>query len=356
MKNISSEIDAIRKDWGNKLLILGHHYQRSSVLKHADELGDSLELARKATAHPEAERIIFCGVHFMAESADILTGPDQAVYMPEPSAGCPMADMADMESVSKIWEQLNSVSNDWLPVVYVNSSAELKAWCGRNGGSTCTSSNAKSVVKWIFSQNKRAFFLPDEHLGRNTAHDLGLSDEEMLVCDPRSENFRSPAVAKAMAGRQVSALSPQSLVKTRLVAWKGFCIVHLAFNAEHVRKVRENLPDAKIVVHPEVPREVVQMVDAHGSTSQIIKYVESAPDNSTIVIGTELNLIQRLAEEHKDRLSIKTLSPSVCANMSKTNEANLLDLLTNWPDQNKINVAAAMAGDARKALSRMLEL
>ena len=341
MSNAGQEIDAIRSEWGTRLLILGHHYQRSSVLRHADETGDSLELARKAAALPEAERIVFCGVRFMAESADVLSGPSQAVYMPDPSAGCPMANMATAESMMTAWDTLSGHGDDWLPVVYVNSTAEVKACCGGLGGSTCTSSNAAKVFEWVFSQGKRVLFLPDEHLGVNTARDLGIADDLVLVYDPKQPQ---------------GGLDDERIAAARVVVWKGFCIVHVAFTVEQVVRVREALPDAKIIVHPEAPREVVSQVDAHGSTSQIIKYVEQAGEGTTIVIGTEVNLVERLAEKHRGRVSVKALSPSVCANMSKTNEENLLALLRDWPDDDRITVPEAVATDARKSLTTMLQL
>ena len=341
MKDAAIEIEDIRKKWGKKLFILGHHYERPSVLRHADELGDSLELSRKAASHPEAERIVFCGVKFMAESADILTGPNQAVYMPETSAGCPMAAMAAANDMEAAWRILEENGGGWLPVVYVNSSAEVKACCGKLGGSTCTSSNAPKVFQWVFAQGKRVFFLPDEHLGVNTAHDMGIKDDEILVYDHKKPG---------------GGIAQEKIAKARVIVWKGFCIVHTAFKPDHVLEARKRYPDAKIIVHPETPKDVVRIADAHGSTSMIIKYVEAAPAGSVIVIGTELNLVDRLAEAHKGRLTIKALAPSVCANMAKTNEENLLVLLKDWPERNKIQVPESMAVDARKALRTMLNL
>jgi len=341
MTSLSDRIQAIRDDWGEKLLILGHHYQRSSVIQHADETGDSLELARKAGRNTAAERIVFCGVRFMAESADILTGLDQTVYMPETSAGCPMADMADVGMADAAWRTLEDAGGGWLPVVYVNSSAELKAFCGGRGGSTCTSSNADRVFRWVLDQGKKVFFLPDEHLGANTACDLGMPDDTVLVYDPRLED---------------GGLTPEQIQRARVIVWKGFCLVHTAFTIDHIKRVRTVLPDAKIIVHPEVPKEVVALADAHGSTSQIIKYVEDARDGSTIVIGTELNLVQRMAEQQRGRTSVKALEPSVCANMSKTNEQNLLSVLEHWPEERIVRVPYGVANGARAALEQMLEL
>ena len=342
MMDIGEGIAAVRREWGTRLLVLGHHYQRSSVLRHADAVGDSLELAREAASRPEAERIVFCGVHFMAESADILSGPGQAVFMPEKGAGCPMADMAtaeQMEEARRVLERNDGVG--WLPVVYVNSSAAIKACCGRWGGSACTSSNARAVFQWVFDQDKRVFFLPDEHLGANTASDLGVPDSEVAVYDP---------------GLHDGGLTAGQLANCRVIVWKGFCIVHKSFQTAQIEQVRAELPAARIIVHPEAPKEVVRMCDAHGSTAQIIKYVEAARDGDTIVVGTEVNLVQRLAEKHAGRVTVKALRPSVCANMAKTNERNLHDLLVDWPPDCAIRVPPDIVADARQSLSTMLAL
>jgi quinolinate synthase len=339
MSEASERIADIRAEWGERLLILGHHYQRSSVIRHADERGDSLELSRKAAAHGEAERIVFCGVHFMAESADILAGPEQTVYMPETGAGCPMADMATVPGMESAWQVLQRHGGEWLPVVYVNSSAGIKACCGRWGGSTCTSSNAAAVFQWVFDRDRKVFFLPDEHLGVNTAHDLGVPADRVAVYDP---------------GQPDGGLTPAQYERARVIVWKGFCLVHVAFTVRQVEQVRAAMPDAKIIVHPEAPCEVVRLADAHGSTSRIIRYVETAADGDTIVVGTELNLVQRLAEEHAGRVAVKALSPSVCANMAKINEQNLLALLQEWPADRVVHVNEDVAGDARLALERML--
>jgi quinolinate synthase len=338
MKEVGDQIDAIKSEMGERLLILGHHYQRESVLRHAHEKGDSLELSRKAGKHPEAEKIVFCGVRFMAESADIVTEVNQEVYMPETSAGCPMANMATAEEMQAAWDQITVSKDDWVPVVYVNSAAGVKALCGELGGSTCTSSNAAKVFEWVFDQGKRVLFLPDEHLGANTAHDLGIADEQVAVWDPKAP------------------LSSSDIDAARVIVWKGFCLVHAAFTVGHVESVRQHLPDAKIIVHPESPKDVVRLCDAHGSTSQIIDYVECAEDGATIVIGTELNLVQRLADQYEGRRTIKALAPSVCANMAKTNEKNLLDVLQDWPESRKVVVAPEVIEGSRKALDNMLKL
>lgn len=341
MKNISEQITDIRKEWGDRLIILAHHYQRSSVVKHADESGDSLELARKASQYEKAERIVFCGVKFMAESADVLSGVNQIVYMPEMGAGCPMADMATAEQMERAMQHLKNISPDWRPIVYVNSSAEVKSCCGKYNGSTCTSSNAERIFKWALDKGDKILFLPDEHLGVNSAHDLGISDDEIVVYNPRKEN---------------GGLTDTEVNSAKVIVWKGFCIVHQAFTVAHVKKVRELLPEAKIIVHPESPKEVVRICDAHGSTAQIIDYVRAAPDGATIIVGTELNLIQRLAEQEKGRVYVKALVPSICANMAKTNEENLLHTLQNWPEHQIVTVKSDIAADARSSLETMLSL
>ena len=341
-ENIGLQIEGIRKEWGKKLLILAHHYQRPLVLAHADAVGDSLELSKLAAKHTEAERIVLCGVRFMAESADILAGPNQTVYMPEVLAGCPMANMATEEDVRQGWQTLGTLGPaDWLPVVYVNSSAAIKALCGEWGGCTCTSSNAGKVFQWAFKQNKRVFFLPDEHLGTNTAHDLGVPDPQILPYDPRQEN---------------GGLDRARLAAARVVFWKGFCLVHTAFTPMQIHEIRRLQPTAKIIVHPEAPKEVVRLADAHGSTSQIIQYVHAATAGSTIIVGTEVNLVARLADEQRGRVTVKALLQSACANMGKTNERNLLALLQDWPADRAIRVPPAVRQKARQALERMLSL
>jgi quinolinate synthase len=340
MTTSPEEIESIRREWGPRLLILGHHYQGPAVLAHADVIGDSLELARKAAAS-QAERIVFCGVHFMAESADILTTPAQRVYMPEPAAGCPMAAMADEGQVEKAWAFLQQQGDAWLPVVYVNSTARIKAFCGKAGGSACTSSNAAKVFQWALSQGRKIFFLPDIHLGLNSAHDLGIPDAETAIYD-----YQKPD----------GGLTPGALSGVRVLVWGGFCPIHVNFTVEDVKRVRANFPEAKIIVHPESPKEIVRMVDAHGSTAQIIKYVQAAPAGSTIVIGTESQLVKRLAEEYQGRLTIRMLKGSFCPNMAKTNEQNLARVLKEWPDRNAVKVPAQLIPDARLCLERMLAL
>ena len=340
MADIHEDIDRIRREWGSRLLILGHLYQDDSVLRHADIQGDSLELSRQAAAS-KAERIVFCGVHFMAESADILTSPAQTVFMPEVGAGCPMADMADISRVERAWSQVRQYGDTWVPVVYVNSSARVKAFCGRAGGSACTSSNAPRVVQWVLDQGKRPFFLPDQHLGMNTAHDHGLADAEVAVYDYRQPDGGLPA---------------ETLRTCKMLVWGGFCPIHVVFSGDQIRQIRAQDPAAKIIVHPEAPQEVVRLSDAHGSTSQIIKYVQAAPAGSRIFVGTESHLVRRLAAQQAGRVSVEVLRTSICPNMAKTNAANLLQVLRDWPERSIVRVPAALAADARRCLDRMLSL
>ena len=336
----TEKIDQIKKQLKEKICILGHYYQRDDVLRHADFIGDSLELARRAAAAKEAEKIVFCGVHFMAESACILADDHQTVYMPDPNAGCPMADMAPLREVVKAWNDLSEFGDDWLPIAYVNSSAAIKAFCGEHGGATCTSSNAVNVFKWAFQQNKKILFIPDEHLGTNTAHDIGLPDDMVAVFDP---------------GKSLGGISAEQVKKAKILLWKGYCHVHM-FSPEDVTKARKEHPGAKIIVHPETPKNVLRLADAHGSTSQIVKYVDEAESGATIIIGTELNLVKRLAATHRGRVSIYPLRPSACRNMALTTEEKLLTLMENFPPENEIHVAPELKAGAALALNRMLAI
>lgn len=276
----------------------------------------------------------------MAESAAILARPAQTVYMPDLDAGCPMADMAPARELCKIWKEIEAAVPGWLPVIYVNSSAAAKAFCGAHGGCACTSSNAPRVVRWALDQGKRVLFIPDQHLARNTAHDLGLPDNAVALADPRLP---------------LGGLSPDVLRGARVLAWKGYCHVH-AFTVEDIAAARLRYPGAKIIVHPETPAPVLRLADAHGSTSQIIQYVENAPDGAAIVIGTEFNLVRRLARRHQQRLKIVPLRVSVCPNMSRTTEEKLCRILRDWPAENIVRIPEEHRADAQRALQRMLEL
>ena len=295
-------------------VILAHNYQLSEVQDIADFVGDSLELSQNA-AKTTAEVIVFCGVHFMAESAEILSKPHQTVQIPAVEAGCWMADMADIFIVEKAWEELISVTgaDSVMPVVYMNSDAELKAFCGRQGGVVCTSSNAPAAFEWGFKQREKILFFPDQHLGRNSGNRLGIPSEEMIVWDPK----------EPLGGNR-----PESIQRVRLILWDGYCLVHTRFQTEHVLKMRERFPEARIVVHPECTEEVVALADTVGSTGYIVKYVENAPPKTTIIIGTEVNLVSRLAEEFPDK-EVLDLHYSLCPNMFKINLKNLLQTMEN---------------------------
>ncbi|MFO7535877.1 MAG: quinolinate synthase NadA [Kiritimatiellia bacterium] len=341
MNTVDRAIELLRRECGHRLFIPAHYYQENAVLRHADTTGDSLELSRRTAARHEAEKIVFCGVRFMAETADILKAPAQTVYMPELQAGCPMADMATPSQADTCAARLDSVWKCWKPVVYVNSSAAIKAFCGRRGGSACTSSNAGRVLQWALQEDQKVLFLPDENLAVNTAQDLGLPDGQVRVYDPLLP---------------LGGLSDDDLQKTRLVAWKGYCHVHHAFTTEHVHHVRARHPEARIIVHPEARREVVRLCDFHGSTTQLMEYVRRAPDGSEIVIGTENHFVQRLAEEEAGRVTIHPLYPSTCPDMSRVTPETLLGVLESWPSANTIRVPPEIAAEARLCLDRMLAL
>lgn len=330
-----------RVELGKRLVILAHHYQRKEIVYLADFRGDSYGLSKRA-AQQEVEYIVFCGVHFMAESADILTREEQKVYLPNMAATCPMAEMAEIGDVQNTWEILeeNLGSNHVCPIVYVNSNAELKAFCGERGGAVCTSSNARAVIEWGFKQKEKVLFFPDEHLGRNTAKRMGILPREMTLWDP----------SLPLGGNTVDQLR-----NARIILWKGYCHVHTWFSPDHVRAVRESFPEAKIVVHPECREEVVDIVDACGSTEFIVNYVNSAPKGSVIAIGTEINLVNRLASENPDKIVFE-LARSLCPNMFRINLRNLLWTLEVLDNINRVKVDASLKANARIALERMLRI
>jgi quinolinate synthase len=341
MNIVDRAIEAIHQEMGRRLFIPAHYYQESSVLRHADATGDSLELSRKTASRRDAEKILFCGVRFMAETADILKAPGQSVYLPDPLSGCPMAGMATDEQAEACARRISEVWKDWVPIVYVNSSAALKAFCGRRGGSACTSSNAVRVFQWALDAGKRILFLPDEHLGANTAHDLGLADDQVTVYDP--DEVRG-------------GLTDFILDRTQVLVWKGFCHVHCAFQTDHVFQIRAKHPAAKIIVHPEACKEVVRLCDFHGSTTQLIDYVRQAPDKAVIFVGTEHHLVQRLAEEENHRLTLHPLHVSSCPDMGMTTPEAILRVLQHWPRENLVSVPETVAAEARLCLDRMLAL
>lgn len=341
-EELIEEIARIKKEMGDNLIILVHHYQRNDIVELADFRGDSFELSRWAAESGTATNIIFCGVHFMAESAAILAGPHQVVQIPDEHAGCPMADMADIHNVEDAWSQLAAVTDrdQVTPIVYMNSDAELKAFCGRNNGLVCTSSNAPSAFEWAFGRGEKVFFFPDQHLGRNTANAMGIAPEEMVVWDPQ----------KPLGGN-----SEEDVRRARVILWDGYCHVHAHFTTEHVREMRKKYPEGRVVVHPECSEEVVALSDAVGSTGYIVKYVQDAAPGSTTIVGTEINLVKRLALEHPDR-EVVALAPSLCPNMFKIDLEKVLWTLQHMGTVNVVTVGNAIKEDARKALQRMLDL
>lgn len=340
--DLIERISAIKAALGRKLLILTHHYQRHEIVALGDYKGDSFGLSRKSAQDHDAHFIVFCGVHFMAESAAILAQPHQIVQIPDPKAGCLMADMADIHAVASAWEELTDVAGEGaiLPIVYMNSEAALKAFCGRQGGMVCTSSNAGSALKWGLEVRDKVFFFPDQHLGRNTGNRLGLASGEMIVWDPD----------EPMGGNR-----PEDIRRAKLILWDGYCHVHTHFQVNHVLKMREEFPEARIVVHPECTEDVVALADAVGSTGFIAEYVGNAPPKSTIIIGTEINLVHRLALEHPDK-QVLDLHYSLCPNMFKINLEKLLWTLENLGQANQVVVPEPVKTEARLALDRMLTL
>jgi len=341
-RELTRKIRDLKAELGKKLIILTHHYQRKEIVDLGDYRGDSFGLSQKAAADREARHIVFCGVHFMAESAEILSQPHQTVQIPDENAGCPMADMADIVQVTRAWEDLDRAigTGAVVPVVYMNSDAELKAFCGRHGGVVCTSSNARRAMEWGFEQGEKILFFPDQHLGRNTGNSMGILPEGMILWKP---------------GQPLGGHLPEEIKRAKLILWDGFCHVHTAFQVRHIRSMKEAYPEAKIVVHPECIQEVVALADAVGSTDFIVKYVQSASPGSTILVGTEINLVQRLNLEYPDR-EVLPLHRSGCPNMARINLKNLLWTLENIGTFNVVKVQDDIKVDARKALDRMLEL
>ncbi len=333
---------------GDRVFVLGHHYQRDEVIAFADVTGDSFKLAQQAAARPEAEFIVFCGVHFMAESADILTGPDQAVLLPDLAAGCSMADMASFDQVEECWDVLTEagIAEVTVPVSYMNSSAAIKGFTGRRGGTICTSSNAHKALSWAFSRGEKVLFLPDQHLGRNTAvREMGLSLADCVVYDPHKPN---------------GGLTVQQLQDATMILWKGHCSVHGRFTVDAVREVRERVPGVTVLVHPECTNEVVEAADRVGSTEYIIRALEAAPAGSAWAIGTELNLVRRLAQEHPDK-TVVFLEKTVCfcSTMDRIDLPHLVWMLESLVDgtvPNRITVEPETARHAKAALDQMLAL
>jgi quinolinate synthase len=337
---------------GDRLFVLGHHYQRDEVIAFADVTGDSFKLAREAAARPEAPYIVFCGVHFMAESADILTSDQQQVILPDLAAGCSMADMAQLQQVEEAWDVLTDagVADVTVPVTYMNSSADIKAFCGRTGGAVCTSSNARRALAWAFEQHApgrgKVLFLPDQHLGRNTAVlEMGLALDDCVVYDPHRPN---------------GGLTREQLESARMILWRGHCSVHGRFSAQCVDDVRARVPGVQVLVHPECRHEVVTRADLVGSTEFIIKTIDESPPGSAWAVGTELNLVQRLAERHRDK-QIVFLDKTVCfcSTMNRIDLPHLVWALENLVDGrvvNRIDVDSDTEHWAKVALQRMLDL
>jgi quinolinate synthase len=333
---------------GDKVFVLGHHYQRDEVVQFADVTGDSFKLAREAAARPGASYVVFCGVHFMAESADILTSPDQQVVLPDLAAGCSMADMATAEQVAEAWDVLTDagVADVTVPVSYMNSSAAIKAFTGKHSGTICTSSNAEVALRWALEKGEKVLFLPDQHLGRNTAvQKLGLSLDDCVVFNPRKAN---------------GGLTDEQLRNATMILWKGHCSVHGRFSRECVDDVRERVPGVTVLVHPECTHEVVTAADLVGSTEFIIKTIEAAPAGSAWAIGTELNLVSRLAKAHPDK-TIVFLDKTVCfcSTMNRIDLPHLVWALESLVDGrvvNRIEVDPDTAHYARVALDQMLAL
>ena len=336
-----------KEELADRLLLLAHHYQQEAVFRHADATGDSLKLARIAAENREKSLIVFCGVHFMAESADILTSEQQQVFLPDLRAGCPMADMATRSEVEWAWDELAKLIDPagLVPVTYVNSSAEIKALVGERGGSVCTSSNAERVLQWALAKGERVFFFPDEHLGRNSAAAIGLVEQEVILW---------------RRGMPLGGNSPEAVQRARVILWNGYCTVHMQFAADHVTRWRQRDPEVKVIVHPECRREVVSLADQYGSTEAIIQAVEKAPPGSKWAVGTEINLVRRLQARHPEQ-EIHSLSPfqCLCSTMYRIKPAYLLWILDHLAADrpvNRITVPEATAAAARLALERMLAI
>jgi quinolinate synthase len=355
---LTQRIQAVRREFGPKLLILGHHYQQDAVIACSDLRGDSYQLSQMAASSSDCRTIVFCGVHFMAETADILANrPDRLtarhgeripVILPDMAAGCSMADMAAIDQVEGAWRELGEVidTRDITPITYINSAASLKAFCGKHGGMVCTSSNAAAALKWAFAKTKRVLFFPDQHLGRNTAKAMGIPVSEMPIWNPHADELGDNTDAAIQA--------------SRVILWQGHCSVHQMFTPAHVQLFRARFPGIKVLVHPECPQEVVDIADISGSTGKIIKEVESAPPGTTWAIGTELHLVNRLKAEHPEQ-EIHFLSPTVCmcATMYRIDLAHLcwsLEKLAAGEHVNVVRVDEETAKWSLVALERMLEV
>ncbi len=357
-RQLSERIEKVRRDLGPRLLILGHHYQQDEVIEHSDLRGDSYQLSQMAASSEACRTIVFCGVHFMAETADILAnrpeklaareGQRVQVILPDMAAGCSMADMAAIEQVESAWEELGEVldTRRIIPVTYINSAASLKAFCGRHGGIVCTSSNAAAVLQWAFARGERVLFFPDQHLGRNTSLKLGITNDQMPVWNPFEDQF--------------GGNTREQLLASKVLLWKGHCSVHQMFRPEHVHQFRAKYPGIQILVHPECPQEVNDLADISGSTGKIIDVVKKAPAGTRWAIGTELHLVNRLKKEHPEQ-EIHFLSPVICmcATMYRIDLAHLCWSLENLAAGTPVNIIEVDPDTARwslVALQRMLEV
>ncbi len=349
-------IAAARSTLGRRLVILGHHYQRDEVIKYADYTGDSYKLAQQVSRHPEAEFIVFCGVHFMAESADVLSGEGQQVILPDLAAGCSMSDMAEPDQLEMCWRELEQMGviaghsgtgpAAVVPVTYINSAASIKAFCGERGGIVCTSSNAAATLKWAWERGERVLFLPDQHLGRNTAYALGVPLDRMVVWDP-NETW--------------GGLTPDAAAGARMILWKGHCSVHTRFTVRQIEALRAQHPGIRIIVHPEVPWEVVQAADESGSTEFIITRVTSSPVGSVWGVGTEIHLVNRLAQQVHPARTVLSLDQfgCLCSTMFRVSPNHLLWILEGLVAgdvRNRIAVPAAQKHWTKVALDRMLSV
>jgi quinolinate synthase len=344
-----ARIVAAKKTLQDSVIVLGHHYQRADVYKHADLTGDSLKLSKLA-AQAHARHIVFCGVHFMAEVADILSQPDQVAILPDMAAGCSMADMANLAKVERAWSELSEVldpEQQVTPGTYINSAADLKAFCGEHGGIVCTSSNARKILEWSFERRRKVLFFPDQHLGRWSGHTLGIPPEQMQVWDP---------------DEWMGGLTPEQIDAARILLWKGHCSVHQMFQPQHILKFRNQHPDGLVISHPECRFEVCKLSDYVGSTEYIIETIRAAPANTRWLVGTELNLVNRIAEEFKTQgKTVQFMSPLVCmcSTMNRIDPQHLAWCLENLVDGNVVNQIQVPDRDkalARSALQRMLDV
>jgi quinolinate synthase len=348
-EEMDRRIAAAKATLGRRLVILGHHYQRDEVIKFADYIGDSYKLAGQVSKHPDAEFIVFCGVHFMAESADVLSAAHQQVILPDLAAGCSMADMAAPDQLEQCWadlEQMLERNTTIIPVTYINSAASIKAFCGEHGGVVCTSSNAAATLRWAWERGERILFLPDQHLGRNTAHKMGVPLDQMVVWDPN----------EIWGG-----LEPDAVQRARIILWKGHCSVHTRFTVRQIENIRAQHPGVRVIVHPEVPLDVVQAADDSGSTEYIIKTVSQSPAGSTWAVGTEIHLVNRLARQVQPDRTVLSLDQfgCLCSTMFRVSPNHLLWALEGLVDgqiHNRIVVPDHQKHWTKVALDRMLSI